>query len=46
MPELKPIEVIMKLDFAESNGLEIVAHAAARGFIAMDCVRRVCLFAF
>lgn len=27
MPELKPIEVIMKLDFAESNGLEIVAHA-------------------
>lgn len=27
MPELKPMEVIMKIDFAESNGLDIVAHA-------------------
>lgn len=27
MAELKPFEVIMKIDFAGSNGLEIVAHA-------------------
>lgn len=27
MPELKPMEVIMKIDFAESDGLEITAHA-------------------
>ena len=27
MAELKPMEVIMKIDFAASNGLEVVAHA-------------------
>lgn len=27
MAELKPFEVIMKINFAGSNGLEIVAHA-------------------
>lgn len=27
MAELKPIEVIMKIDFAARNGLQIVAHA-------------------
>lgn len=27
MNELKPMEVIMKIDFSASNGLEIVAHA-------------------
>ena len=27
MAKLKPFEVIMKIDFAGSNGLEIVAHA-------------------
>lgn len=27
MAELKPIEVIMKIDFASSNGIEVVAHA-------------------
>lgn len=27
MAELKPFEVIMKIDFAGSNGIEIVAHA-------------------
>ncbi len=27
MAKLKPVEVIMKIDFAASNGLDIVAHA-------------------
>ena len=27
MAELEPFEVIMRIDFAGSNGLEIVAHA-------------------
>lgn len=27
MAELKPMEVIIKIDFAASNGLEVVAHA-------------------
>ena len=27
MAKLEPIEVIMKIDFVESNGLDIVAHA-------------------
>ena len=27
MGKLKPMEVIVKIDFAASNGLEIVAHA-------------------
>ena len=27
MAELEPMEVIMKIDFAASNGLEVVAHA-------------------
>ena len=27
MAELKPMEVIMKIDFVASNGLEVVAHA-------------------
>ena len=27
MAKLEPIEVIMKIDFAASNGLDIVAHA-------------------
>lgn len=29
MNKLKPVEVIMKLDFAASNGLEVIAHAEA-----------------
>lgn len=27
MAELKPMEVIMRIDFASSNGTEVVAHA-------------------
>ena len=27
MAELKPMELIMRIDFAASNGIEVVAHA-------------------
>lgn len=27
MAELKPIEVVMLIDFASSNGIEVIAHA-------------------
>lgn len=27
MAELKPIEVVMRIDFASSNGIEVIAHA-------------------
>lgn len=27
MAELKPMEIIMRIDYASSNGIEVVAHA-------------------
>lgn len=42
MAELKPFEVIMKIDFVGSNGLEIVAHAekVAELVRCRDCKHR------